>query len=925
MKKEAAMNPNQSSLQPNRSARPGNAVPGNFLMKTNPPESFLRNSHPLPWTFFLFVMLGANFLRAQTIPVAVDATSLTWTTGGNASWSGQTAVKHDGLDAAQSGAITHNQSSYVETTITGPASVGFWWKVSSQTNFDFLRVSMDGNDSNSISGEVDWVRTSLAVPAGGHTIRWTYSKDGSVNTGSDKAWLDQVTLGGDIPPLTVTNGGITSILLFADDLSVPSAYQSALESAGRVYQLFTDESAFNTIVATSSPNSTLVIVDSISAVHNFAPLILFVGRGGRSIVAYSNLDADAPLAAAFNATTVQDIFTPLPVYDWGGSYFFSQVTSPLGLVEHSVLDDGDKLRPTAGGVAVVGYTVSPTDGEASVVIGNSGRTILNGMALQNATNAPAAAQFALNEISYLLAPFHIGGRVAVLGAAVAAGWNDDVRQKLLGTGTFETVDIFQANTLTPALAQLQPYAALLVYSDDSFANATNLGNALADYVDAGGGVVVSTFGTLSPGSGSGIDGRLRTGGYLPFVGGATSSGAEITLVADQAVHPILAGAGSLSGGTASQHNLVTLAPNAALVAHWSNGRPLVMTKLTGQGRVVGLNFFPPSETVSNNFWRTNTSGARLMANALLWSGLPDCTLQTNYAPNITFSDALGAVTVTMAFDGTNYWSASGVGDTGARLARYSAAGVFQTTYAPGIDFNSLFTDASGRLYARGIDATLLRQTTPGTFVSHVILTGGTLDIDSSVVLNGNGNEYVALNLGTVNRWSTNGSFLGTVTLAGFGALAGETNYPQNLRLAAVGQHWLTYNGNRTLSIWNQSGTRLGTTTLQNAGTLGNDPTFSFSYCAGKVFIVDVAGGTWRGYDICTSPVRPILSDPQRLGGGKFQFNLQAGPTRTYVTERSTNFINWAPASTNTLLAPNGTITDNGAVGGVKYFYRTRTP
>src|SRR5205814_2326460 len=127
-------------------------------------------------------------------------------------------------------------------------------------------------------------------------------------------------------------------------------------------------------------------------------------------------------------------------------------------------DDGDKLEPTPGGIAVAGHTASAASGQASVVIGNSGRTILNSMALQDATNAPAqAAQFALNEIFYLLSPSHAGGRVAVLGAENHAGWNEDVRQKLLVTGAFETVDIFQADTLTPTLAQIQPYSAVLVY------------------------------------------------------------------------------------------------------------------------------------------------------------------------------------------------------------------------------------------------------------------------------------------------------------------------------------------------------------------------------------------------------------------------------------------------------------------------------
>ena len=48
------------------------------------------------------------------------------------------------MDAAQSGAIGDNQSSSLETTVTGPAMLSFWWKVDSEANFDFLKVTVDG-------------------------------------------------------------------------------------------------------------------------------------------------------------------------------------------------------------------------------------------------------------------------------------------------------------------------------------------------------------------------------------------------------------------------------------------------------------------------------------------------------------------------------------------------------------------------------------------------------------------------------------------------------------------------------------------------------------------------------------------------------------------------------------------------------------
>lgn len=124
---------------------------------------------------------------------AVDNTSLTWTTGGNAVWFGQTATTHHGGDAAQSGAITHNQTSRIETTVTGPGTLTFYWKVSSEANYDYLRFYIDGAEQpGGISGTVDWQQKTYSIASGNHTLKWAYTKDGSESGGSDAGWLDKV-------------------------------------------------------------------------------------------------------------------------------------------------------------------------------------------------------------------------------------------------------------------------------------------------------------------------------------------------------------------------------------------------------------------------------------------------------------------------------------------------------------------------------------------------------------------------------------------------------------------------------------------------------------------------------------------------------------------------------------------------------------
>ena len=80
----------------------------------------------------------------DTLTAALDDPGLQWSTGGDGNWAPQTQTTHDGVDAARSGTIADSQSSTLDTTVTGPATVSFWWKVDSEKNFDFLNVDVDG-------------------------------------------------------------------------------------------------------------------------------------------------------------------------------------------------------------------------------------------------------------------------------------------------------------------------------------------------------------------------------------------------------------------------------------------------------------------------------------------------------------------------------------------------------------------------------------------------------------------------------------------------------------------------------------------------------------------------------------------------------------------------------------------------------------
>ena len=157
----------------------------------------------------------------------------------------------------------------------------------------------------------------------------------------------------------------------------------------------------------------------------------------------------------------------------------------------------------------------------------------------------------------------------------------------------------------------------------------------------------------------------------------------------------------------------------------------------------------------------------------------------------------------------------------------------------------MFTDSSNNLLARGYsNGTIYQQSSFGNFNAIATLAGGTLDAQSAVVINSANTEYLANIVGLVSRWDLSGNFLGSVTLASYA----NNGYPSNRGLATVGNDLLTYFGG-VLTAWDSgTGANLGSTILNGAGT-SFDSDFSYSYANGQFWVVDRAGGTWRGYDV----------------------------------------------------------------------------
>ena len=95
--------------------------------------------------------------------------------------------------SARSGAISDNGTTTLKTTVQGKGTLSFKWKTSSEQNYDKLNLYVDGSLVTSISGSLGWATYTRTITAdGSHSVEWRYTKDGSVSSGSDCGWVDDV-------------------------------------------------------------------------------------------------------------------------------------------------------------------------------------------------------------------------------------------------------------------------------------------------------------------------------------------------------------------------------------------------------------------------------------------------------------------------------------------------------------------------------------------------------------------------------------------------------------------------------------------------------------------------------------------------------------------------------------------------------------
>ncbi len=116
-------------------------------------------------------------------------------------WEVTTQNPYEGQYCAKSTNISDSETSslYINVMTESECEMSFYYKVSSEGGWDKMFFKIDGTARGEWSGEVAWTQAVFTLTPGTHELRWEYTKDYSVSSGQDCAWIDNVVF----PPTTI--------------------------------------------------------------------------------------------------------------------------------------------------------------------------------------------------------------------------------------------------------------------------------------------------------------------------------------------------------------------------------------------------------------------------------------------------------------------------------------------------------------------------------------------------------------------------------------------------------------------------------------------------------------------------------------------------------------------------------------------------
>jgi len=319
------------------------------------------------------------------LAVGAGDTNAAWISSGDNLWFQETTNTSGANVALQSGETTYDQTSTLQTTLTGPGTLNFEWQsVANDSDFN-LEFDLDGSNYFNIYGITPWTSVGpLSLSAGPHTLTWTASADGATNP-ADAGFLDQVSFSvvtGNpvitLNPFNQTNYPGYPVWLSANATGTPAPawqwYQAGSGAiAGATSNYFVPTNSGTTGVAGSYY---AVASNSLGTATTLTAAVTFVSAPlppGWSIAVRS------PYQTGNDPNIVRDYYAGCAVDSAGDVYVADQYTGDATVF--------------AGGESMNTLTAAGADGAAALVKYSSSGSVDWAVGLTN--NDPDSYSFAL--------------------------------------------------------------------------------------------------------------------------------------------------------------------------------------------------------------------------------------------------------------------------------------------------------------------------------------------------------------------------------------------------------------------------------------------------------------------------------------------------------------------------------------------------
>lgn len=180
----------------------------------------------------------------------------------------------------------------ITINVTEAAPISYFRKVSSENNYDHFTFAIDGIVKEELSGEVEWGEASFNVTPGTHTFRFRYEKDGSVSSGSDCAWIDNINL-----PVPKQDIAPTSPLLVIDHYDIENSY------AGNI--VLNDNQPVIKVMFNNEGNTVATNIQATLSTDNSN--ISINGNSGSDVVNYNSMAIGSSKTATYNITNLSPV------------------------------------------------------------------------------------------------------------------------------------------------------------------------------------------------------------------------------------------------------------------------------------------------------------------------------------------------------------------------------------------------------------------------------------------------------------------------------------------------------------------------------------------------------------------------------------------------------------------------------------------